>query len=220
MSTMANRPAVETYKGLYGSFTFDPVFYPVIAPQNHIQLPNDRALTENLASLNNARQERLAAELLRERFGVPLCLEAIQPFLIIMSKELEAIDWERQSAFQAYELLENLIRVTLTQLMTLAEQRKRKEQEIASLQTTAKDLQADRVHDVLAPMADKTQQRANSRLKQLTDSVDALKAEAERIEQTVMELVSMKDAITQEIGKLSGWQTAPAMAEVNKVLQM
>jgi ribosome-binding factor A len=137
-----------------------------------------------------------------------------------LSKEQEAIDLERQSASKSNKQLENMFQVGLARLMTLTAQRKQKEQAIATLQTTKTDLQVDSVHDVFVPMAEKTKQRVSKDLKQAIDSVDAIDAEAKIIELSLMELTSMQNAISQELGKLSGWQAAPALTSMNTLLQM
>jgi hypothetical protein len=200
MSTLAERSASATYEQFYGEVPIDQVITEksirVLAksPQTERGI-----LFDQVDSFQNARTELTAASLLQERFGVPLCLAAVQPFLILLSKEQEAIDWERMTSMQLMDQLQSMIQIALTRLAEIETLRQQKEQELAALHVAEKDLQTDPLHETVSSLANQTKQRIENKIEIVVRFLSNLARESSMLERTSMELFATRQNVTSEL---------------------
>ena len=228
MSTLAERSAVETYNEYYGNLPVNPVIntntvdYIVQSPLAvATSKPNgeQHRLYGQVASLEESHRELSATWLLQERFRLPLCLEAIQPFLILLSKELTALERKKNSSYQLFEQIQHMLQVALARLAGIATLQRKEVERAKSLQVTSTDLQKDTIQTVYAAVADKTKQRVREGLDRTERSSEKLQAEKVTIERTIQELLYAKGIVLQQLGTLGVRQNPEQFAAINTLLQ-
>lgn len=207
MSTLAERSALDSaiqFQASPTQFTSEPV----LAPEFQRLTQNGQPFTkvDSQEAFAAAQTEYSAAQFLVELFGVPQSLPAMEVWLVLQSKLVDAISWKKKSAEHLVDQLQTWVSLLLTRQAEIEQQLAAEEEAWQTLQIATGEVKAETINPILATTKETVLFKMKAGLSRRENAVLRLQIAHREIRRTIQGLTNGIMTVTSEVLFSQNWQ--------------